>query len=83
MSDSCDPSTVSCKAPLSMGFSRQEYWNELPFPSPVYVIDRCIYVIDREIIDGRPVVTNWLHMIMEAKSHSMLSTSWRPRKAGV
>ena len=62
-----------------MGFSRQEYWNELPFPSPVHVIDRCIYMIDREIIDV--VVTNWLHMILEAKSHNMLSTSWRPRKA--
>ena len=24
----------SCQAPLSMGFSRQEYWNGLPFPSP-------------------------------------------------
>ena len=22
------------QAPLSMGFSRQEYWNGLPFPSP-------------------------------------------------
>ena len=22
-----------CQAPLSMGFSRQEYWNGLPFPS--------------------------------------------------
>ena len=27
------PWTVACQAPLSMGFSRQEYWNELPFPS--------------------------------------------------
>ena len=26
--------TVSHQAPLSMGFSRQEYWNGLPFPSP-------------------------------------------------
>ena len=26
--------TVACQAPLSMGFSRQEYWRELPFPSP-------------------------------------------------
>ena len=34
MSDSCDPTTVSCKAPLSMEFSRQEYCSELPFPSP-------------------------------------------------
>ena len=26
--------TVSYQAPLSMGFSRQEYWSGLPFPSP-------------------------------------------------
>ena len=28
------PWTVALQAPLSMGFSRQEHWNELPFPSP-------------------------------------------------
>ena len=28
------PWTVICQAPLSMGFSREEYWNGLPFPSP-------------------------------------------------
>ena len=28
------PWTAACQAPLSMGFSRQEYWNGLPFPSP-------------------------------------------------
>ena len=28
------PRTVACKAPLSMGFSRQEYWSGLPIPSP-------------------------------------------------
>ena len=26
--------TVACKAPLSIGFSRQKYWGGLPFPSP-------------------------------------------------
>ena len=26
--------TVVCQAPLSMGFSRQEYWSGLPFPIP-------------------------------------------------
>ena len=26
--------TVASQAPLSMGFSRQEYWTSLPFPSP-------------------------------------------------
>ena len=25
---------IACQAPLSMGFPRQEHWNELPFPSP-------------------------------------------------
>ena len=25
---------VACKAPPSMGFSRQKYWSGLPFPSP-------------------------------------------------
>ena len=28
------PGTVACQAPPSMGFSRQEYWSGLPFPSP-------------------------------------------------
>ena len=28
------PRTVACQAPLSVGFSRQEYWSGLPFPSP-------------------------------------------------
>ena len=28
------PWTVACQAPLSMGFSRQEYWSGLPFSSP-------------------------------------------------
>ena len=28
------PWTVACQSPLSVEFSRQEYWNGLPFPSP-------------------------------------------------
>ena len=27
------PRTVAYQAPLAMGFSRQEYWSGLPFPS--------------------------------------------------
>ena len=34
MSDSADPQNVALQVPLSMGFSRQEYWSGLPFPSP-------------------------------------------------
>ena len=28
------PWTMACQTPVPMGFPRQEYWNELPFPSP-------------------------------------------------
>ena len=28
------PWTITCQAPLSVEFSRQEYWNRLPFPTP-------------------------------------------------
>ena len=28
------PWTIAYQAPLSMGFSGQEYWSGLPFPSP-------------------------------------------------
>ena len=30
----CNPCTVAHQAPPSMGFSSQEYWSGLPFPSP-------------------------------------------------
>ena len=33
------PWTVVHQAPPSMGFSRQEYWNGLPFPSPGGLLD--------------------------------------------
>ena len=34
MSDSTTPWTVARQAPLPIGFSRQEYWSGLWFPSP-------------------------------------------------
>ena len=30
------PETAAHQAPLSLGFSRQEHWSGLPFPSPMY-----------------------------------------------
>ena len=33
------PWAVAYQDSLSMGFSRQEYWSELPFPSPGYLPD--------------------------------------------
>ena len=34
VSDSATPGTVAHQGPLSMEFSRQEYWSGEPFPSP-------------------------------------------------
>ena len=34
--------TIACQAPLSMGFSRQEYWSGLPCPPPGHLPDRGI-----------------------------------------
>ena len=34
MSDSATQWTITHQAPLSMEFSRQEYWSGLPFPTP-------------------------------------------------
>jgi len=28
------PQTVACQGPLSIGFTRPDYWSGLPFPSP-------------------------------------------------
>jgi len=38
VSDSLQPLAQN-RAPLSMGFSRQEYWSGLPFPSPGNFLD--------------------------------------------
>ena len=32
----CDPMTAAHQAPPSLGFSRQEHWSGLPFPSPMH-----------------------------------------------
>ena len=32
----CDPIDGSPQAPPSLGFSRQEHWSGLPFPSPTH-----------------------------------------------
>jgi len=39
------PQTAAHQAPLSMGFSRQEYWSGVPLPSPcTYILHVYIYV---------------------------------------
>ena len=41
--------TVACQGPLSMGFSRQEYWSGLPCPPPGDLADSRI---EPEVVAG-------------------------------
>ena len=38
------PRTVACQTPLSMEFSRQKYWNGLPFPIPYIYLPIYVYL---------------------------------------
>ena len=45
------PETEAHQAPLSLGFSRQEHWSGLPFPSPMHeseseVVQSCLTLSD-------------------------------------
>ena len=40
------PWTAAHQAPLSMGFSRQEYWSGVPLPSPRWQLYKCINIVD-------------------------------------
>ena len=52
------PWTVARQAPLSMGFSRQEYWIVLPFPSPKNLLDPGIEPMSPTLI-GRWILHPW------------------------
>ena len=51
-----DPRTAAYQAPLSMGFSGQEYWSRVPLPSPAD--GDCSHEIKRRLLLGRKVMTN-------------------------
>ena len=48
--------TIAHQTPLSMGFSKQEYWNGLPFPSPGDLPSPGIEPVSPEVV-GRFLTT--------------------------
>ena len=60
------PWTAAHQAPLSMGFSRQEYWSGLPFPSPGDLSNPRIETMSLESPAN------------ESESHSVVSNSLQP-----
>ena len=63
----CDPVDCSPQAPLSIGFSRQEYWSELLLPSPADLSDPGIEPQSTALLPdslpseppGKPVYFKW------------------------
>ena len=57
--------TVAHQAPLSMGFSRQEYWSRLPFPSPRDLLDPGIEPrspsLQADSLPSEPPGTLWVY----------------------
>ena len=56
------PWAVAHQAPLSMEFSRQEYWSGLPFLTPLYVISKvfsCILQENQGELRILHLVWNW------------------------
>ena len=54
MSDSVTSWTAAHQVPLSMGFSRQEYWSRLLFPSPGDLPDTRIKPVSPALADKFP-----------------------------
>ena len=54
--------TEAPQAPLSMGFSRQEYWTGLPCPAPGDLPDPGIKLASHVSCVGRWVLYHWCHL---------------------
>ena len=69
----CDPMDHSL--PLSVGFSRQEYWSGLPFPSPADLPDPGIKPTSlmSPALAGRFFTTGAISDLQVGKSHAVSS----------
>ena len=57
--------TIVHQAPLSMGFSRQEYWSGLPFPDSRDLPDPGVEPISCVSCIGRQILYHWCHLARE------------------
>ena len=61
----CDPRTLAYRVPLSMGFSRREYWNGLSFLTSGYISK------EKDIIISKKYFYSPIHDSIIHKSQSM------------
>ena len=86
LSTLCDPKSVAHQAPLSMGFSRQEYWSGLLCPPPCGLPDSgiepvsCVSCIASRLFTTEPL-GKLCHRFLEL-SKSLLTVCARKRRGG-
>ena len=51
--------TVAYQAPLSTGFSHQEYWSDLPFPPPGDLLDPGIEPVSPALQADSLLLSHW------------------------
>ena len=81
--------TVAYQAPPSMGFSRQEYWSGLPFPSPGDLPDPGIEpgspALRAEALisepPGKPWMVNFSRKNFHVRSHNTLNLAGKKKKS--
>ena len=69
------PWTVVHQAPLSMGFSRQEYWSGLPLPSPRESLEQSILWMCLNILRGTKVLSRIKSCRKEKQSWYIMQVS--------
>ena len=84
---SATPQTAAHQAPLSVGFSRQEYWSELPFPSPMHacMLTRCFSCVRLCATPWRAAQQSWFRCFRAQTWrlwHTGLPASWHVGSSG-
>ena len=80
------PWTVACQAPLSMGFSRQEYWSGFPFPSPRDITNLGIKLGSPSLLavslpsepPGKPLGGSWGFAVLLSSQEPLLLVAQGP-----
>ena len=72
------PQTAAHQAPLSMGFSRQEHWSGLPFPSPIYKLLYLNYINNKDLLHSS---RNYVHYPIIDDNAKRIHVS-KPRSLG-
>ena len=71
------PWTIACRAPLSMEFSRQEYWCGMPFPSPIIQFCLRIKCLGSGLLCGHLLGPGWWDIAVEGICCPTLLHPWK------